>query len=78
MDLERKLQDAVIYGQPRTHRPWKKIMILVEGVYRSVNITEQTLNLRQWKFFPNIVASDAHSRSFLKTPKEKRELDGVE
>ena len=33
-DLERKLQDAVIYGQPRTHRPWKKIMIIVEGVYR--------------------------------------------
>ena len=34
VDLERKLQDAVIYGQPRTHRPWKKIMIIVEGVYR--------------------------------------------
>ena len=34
VDLERKLQDAVIYGQPRTHRPWKKIMIVVEGVYR--------------------------------------------
>ena len=33
-DLEKKLQDAVIYGQPRTHRPWKKILIIVEGVYR--------------------------------------------
>jgi len=33
LDLERKLRDAVIYGQPRTRRPWKKILIVVEGVY---------------------------------------------
>ncbi|ELU16750.1 hypothetical protein CAPTEDRAFT_165279 [Capitella teleta] len=33
VDLERKIRDAVINGQPRTHRPWKKILILVEGVY---------------------------------------------
>ncbi|CAK8698203.1 unnamed protein product [Clavelina lepadiformis] len=32
-DLERKLSDGVVYGQPRTHRPWKKILIIVEGVY---------------------------------------------
>lgn len=35
-DLERKLRDAVCDGQPRTHRPWKKILIVVEGVYRYV------------------------------------------
>lgn len=35
--LEKLLRDAVIYGQPRTHRAWKKILILVEGVYRYVN-----------------------------------------
>ncbi|CAK8698210.1 serine palmitoyltransferase 2-like [Clavelina lepadiformis] len=32
-DLERKLSDGVVYGQPRTQRPWKKILIIVEGVY---------------------------------------------
>lgn len=31
--LEKTLRDAVIYGQPRTRRPWKKILIVVEGVY---------------------------------------------
>ena len=33
-DLETKLRDAVVYGQPRTHRAWKKIMIIIEGIYR--------------------------------------------
>ena len=27
------LKAAIAYGQPRTHRPWKKIMIVVEGIY---------------------------------------------
>ena len=31
--LEAVLRQAVTDGQPRTHRPWKKILILVEGVY---------------------------------------------
>ncbi len=31
--LERLLRHAVIHGQPRTKRPWKKILIMVEGVY---------------------------------------------
>jgi len=31
--LERLLRDAVAYGQPRTHRPWKKIVIVVEGTF---------------------------------------------
>ena len=35
-DLEQKLRDALLYGQPRTRRPWKKILIVVEGVYRQV------------------------------------------
>ena len=33
-DLEHKVREAVSHGQPRTHRPWKKILIVVEGVYR--------------------------------------------
>ncbi|KFM79837.1 Serine palmitoyltransferase 2, partial [Stegodyphus mimosarum] len=32
-DLEAKIRDAIIEGQPRTHRPWKKIIIIVEGIY---------------------------------------------
>eukprot|EP00898_Chlorokybus_atmophyticus_P007752 jgi/Chlat1/7979/Chrsp7S00628 len=32
-DLERVLRQAVAEGQPRSHRPWKKILIVVEGVY---------------------------------------------
>jgi len=32
-DLERVLRDSIIEGQPRTHRPWKKIIIIVEGIY---------------------------------------------
>ena len=31
--LEEKLREAVIQGQPRTYRPWRKILIVVEGVY---------------------------------------------
>ncbi|KAM4842019.1 serine palmitoyltransferase 3 [Thomomys bottae] len=31
--LEKLLREAIIYGQPRTGRAWKKILILVEGIY---------------------------------------------
>jgi len=31
--LEHCVRDAIIKGQPRTHRPWKKIIIIVEGIY---------------------------------------------
>ncbi|OCT65118.1 hypothetical protein XELAEV_18041357mg [Xenopus laevis] len=31
--LEKLLRDAIVQGQPRTHRPWKKILIVVEGIY---------------------------------------------
>jgi len=34
VDLEAKLHDAVLYGQPHTYRLWKKILIIVEGIYR--------------------------------------------
>lgn len=32
-DLERVLRNAVVQGQPRTHRPWKRLIIVVEGIY---------------------------------------------
>lgn len=32
-DLEQVLQNAVANGQPKTGEPWKKILIVVEGIY---------------------------------------------
>lgn len=32
-DLEAVIREAIAEGQPRTRRPWTKIMIVVEGVY---------------------------------------------
>lgn len=32
-DLEALLRECVSQGQPRTHRPWKKILVIVEGLY---------------------------------------------
>jgi serine palmitoyltransferase len=31
--LEEVLRRAIIDGQPRTHRPWKRIFIVIEGIY---------------------------------------------
>lgn len=31
--LEALLREVISQGQPRTHRPWKKILIVVEGLY---------------------------------------------
>jgi len=31
--LERLLRDSIAYGQPKTRRPWKKILIIIEGIY---------------------------------------------
>lgn len=33
VDLERTLRKNISQGQPRTHRPWKKILVVVEGLY---------------------------------------------
>src|SRR3989338_1043921 len=32
-DLEKVVRNAIAYGRPRTHRPYGKIMIIVEGIY---------------------------------------------
>lgn len=31
--LERVIRNSIAEGQPRTHKPWKKVIILVEGIY---------------------------------------------
>ncbi|KAK9465526.1 pyridoxal phosphate-dependent transferase [Lipomyces arxii] len=32
-DLEHLVRENISQGQPRTHRPWKKILVVVEGLY---------------------------------------------
>ena len=32
-NLENLLREVISQGQPKTHRPWKKILIIVEGLY---------------------------------------------
>jgi serine palmitoyltransferase len=31
--LDRLLRATIAEGQPRTHRPWRRILIVVEGIY---------------------------------------------
>jgi serine palmitoyltransferase len=31
--LEKLLREVISQGQPKTHRPWKKILLIVEGLY---------------------------------------------
>jgi serine palmitoyltransferase len=32
-DLERVIRAAIVQGQPRSRRPWRRIMIAIEGIY---------------------------------------------
>ena len=32
-NLENVLKESIINGQPKHHRPWKKILVMVEGIY---------------------------------------------
>ncbi len=32
-DLEKQLQRAVMHGQPKSKKPWRKLLIIVEGIY---------------------------------------------
>jgi len=62
-DLEAKLSDAIINGQPRTHRPWKKFLIIVEGVYSmegSIVNLPGILKLKE-KYKAYLFLDEAHS-----------------
>ncbi|XP_064623882.1 serine palmitoyltransferase 2-like [Lineus longissimus] len=62
-NLEFRLREAVIYGQPRTHRPWKKILIVVEGIYSMegsiVKLPEVVALKKKYKAY--IYLDEAHS-----------------
>ncbi|XP_036177154.1 serine palmitoyltransferase 3 isoform X8 [Myotis myotis] len=61
--LEKLLRDAVIYGQPRTRRAWKKILIMVEGVYSMegsiVNLPQIVALKKKYKAY--LYIDEAHS-----------------
>ena len=62
-DLEKKLREAISQGQPRTHRPWKKILVAVEGLYSMegtmVDLPGILVLKKKYKFF--LYVDEAHS-----------------
>ncbi|KAH7337886.1 serine palmitoyltransferase 2 [Rhizoctonia solani] len=62
-DLENLLREVISQGQPRTHRPWKKILVIVEGLYSMegsmVNLLQIMELKRRYKFF--LYVDEAHS-----------------
>ncbi|XP_062617555.1 serine palmitoyltransferase 2-like [Saccostrea cucullata] len=62
-DLESKLRFAVTEGMPRTHRPWKKILIVVEGIYSmegSIVRLPDIIRLKK-KYKAYVYLDEAHS-----------------
>ncbi|XP_062378428.1 serine palmitoyltransferase 2 isoform X2 [Sardina pilchardus] len=61
--LEKLLRDAIIHGQPRTRRPWKKILIVVEGIYSMegsvVRLPEVVALKKKYKAY--LYLDEAHS-----------------
>lgn len=62
-DLEHVLREAISQGQPRTHRPWKKILVVVEGLYSMegtfVNLRGIVDLKKKYKFY--LYLDEAHS-----------------
>ncbi|XP_051510756.1 serine palmitoyltransferase 2-like isoform X2 [Myxocyprinus asiaticus] len=61
--LEKLLRDAIVHGQPRIHRPWKKILILVEGIYSmegSIVRLPEVIALKK-KYKAYLYLDEAHS-----------------
>ncbi|XP_076659269.1 serine palmitoyltransferase long chain base subunit [Halictus rubicundus] len=65
--LESRLKHAVVYGQPETGKPWKKIVIVVEGVYSmegSIVHLPKILELKR-KYKAYVYLDEAHSTGAL-------------
>lgn len=62
-DLEAVLRESIAQGQPRTHRPWKKILVMIEGLYSMegslCNLPGVVELKRKYKFY--IYLDEAHS-----------------
>ncbi|KAI8370979.1 pyridoxal phosphate-dependent transferase [Blakeslea trispora] len=63
IDLRNLLREVISQGQPRTHRPWKKIVVIVEGLYSMegsiVNLPELIKLKHEYKFY--LYMDEAHS-----------------
>jgi serine palmitoyltransferase len=79
--LEQVLRSKIAEGQPRTHRPWKKIMVMVEGIY---SMEGEIVNLRAIvdvckKYKAYTYVDEAHSIGALgKTGRGICEYSGVD
>ncbi|SMQ48049.1 unnamed protein product [Zymoseptoria tritici ST99CH_3D7] len=62
-DLERLLRERISQGQPRTHRPWRKILVAVEGLYSMegtlCNLPSLVALKKKYKFA--LYVDEAHS-----------------
>lgn len=61
--LESVLREAISQGQPKTHRPWKKILVIVEGLYSMEGTLVNLLGIvrlkQKYKFY--LFIDEAHS-----------------
>lgn len=61
--LEELLRESISQGQPRTHRPWKKILVIVEGLFSMegtiVNLPALLELKKRYKFY--LYLDEAHS-----------------
>ncbi|OBZ66911.1 Serine palmitoyltransferase 2, partial [Grifola frondosa] len=61
--LEALLREVISQGQPKTHRPWKKILLIVEGLYSMegtlVNLPVIMELKKKYKFY--LFIDEAHS-----------------
>eukprot|EP00808_Paulinella_micropora_P030818 g46763.t1 len=61
--LERVVRRAIMDGQPRSHRPWRKIVIMVEGIYSmegEISPLEQIVRVKK-KYRCYLYLDEAHS-----------------
>jgi serine palmitoyltransferase len=80
-NLEEILREAIINGQPRHHRPWRKILVMVEGIYSMegaiCNLPEIVRVTKKYKAY--IYVDEAHSIGALgKTGRGVCEYHGVD
>ncbi|PLN80788.1 PLP-dependent transferase [Aspergillus taichungensis] len=62
-DLEQRLREAIAQGQPRSHRPWRKILLTVEGLFSMegtmCNLPRILALKKRYKF--HLFVDEAHS-----------------
>ncbi|XP_066270873.1 serine palmitoyltransferase 2-like [Branchiostoma lanceolatum] len=66
-DLEEKLREAITSGRPRTHWPWRKILIIVEGIYSMEGSIVKLLDVVRLKkkYGAYLYLDEAHSMGAL-------------